>query len=120
MKEKESDALRAIEVLQSRQKWPLLQDDELKRADYAARGVVNSGLTNDKSFKSGVDAGDTPGAELSNSGSRENSLKLHERDGHSRDLSTLTPTHENRVRRGPQIPPRVANASSKSLKMTSG
>jgi hypothetical protein len=40
---KESDALRAIEVLQSRQKWPLLQDDELKRADYAAPASLTPG-----------------------------------------------------------------------------
>jgi hypothetical protein len=101
----EKDALRATEVLQSRQKRPLLQDDELKRADHAARGITNSGVTNDKSFVFGVEAGDTSGAELSKSGSGENSLQRRGRNQHSRDLSTS---------------PRVANASSESLKMTRG
>jgi hypothetical protein len=54
------DALRAIQVLQSRQRRPLLQDDELKRADRAARGVVHPGVTNGKSFVSGVTEGSTP------------------------------------------------------------
>jgi hypothetical protein len=54
------DALRAIQVLQSRQRRPLLQDDELKRADRAVRGVVHPGVTNGKSFVSGVTLGSTP------------------------------------------------------------
>jgi len=65
----------------------------------------DSGVTRCKSFKSGVAPRTTPSAKLGNSGSRENSLKRHRHDRHSRDLST---------------PPHVADASSESLKMTMG
>src|SRR6185312_11764140 len=69
------------------------------------RDAGNSGVTRCKSFKSGVAPRTTPSAKLGNSGSRENSLKRHRHDRHSRDLST---------------PPHVADASSESLKMTMG
>jgi hypothetical protein len=107
MSTNEKDTLGGIEVLHSRQRRPLLQDDELRRADCPARGFDNSGVTRRKSFKSGVEGG-VPGAKSRDSHKRENSLKQHGHYGHSRDLST--PPHS----------PSQAQGSSESLKMTAG
>jgi len=75
------------------------------KQECARRDVDDSGVTSDKSFISGVAHGRTPGAKVRGSDCRENSLKRHGRNQHSRDLST---------------PPRVAHASSESLKTTRG
>jgi hypothetical protein len=107
MSTNEKDTLGGIEVLHSRQRRPLLPDDELKRADCPARGFHNSGVTRRKSFKSGVEGG-VPGAKSRDSHSRENSLKQHRHYGHSRDLST--PPHSSSQAQG----------SSESLKVTAG
>ena len=64
---------------------------------------IHAGVTNDKSFVSGVEGWVPPGVRTRQSG--ENALTRHGRVKHSRDLST---------------PPRVAGATSDSLKMTKG
>jgi hypothetical protein len=85
------------------------------------KNTNHPGVTNDNSCVSGVTHGSTSGARSRESDSRKNSLKPNGHDRHSRDLSTLTPTHENRVRRGPRTPPHCpsqAQGRSESLKMT--
>ena len=64
---------------------------------------LHPGVTDGKSFVSGVSTLGTPVVKNWQHG--ENSLNRHGHEGHSRDLST---------------PPHVADASSESLKMTMG
>ena len=71
----------------------------------ANQNESHSGVTNGKSFRFGMAHGRTPGAKVRGSDFCENSLNRHGHDEHSRDLST---------------PPRVADASSESLKRTRG
>ena len=66
----------------------------------ANRNGSHSGVTRRKSFKSGVDLGGTPGAEIRESDRRENSLKRHGHNSHFR---------------GPSTPPQSPSASSGSL-----
>jgi hypothetical protein len=95
-------ALGAIQVLQSRQKRPLLQDDKLKRRDFARRGFGDPGtqpqpanigpsgdpgVTRRKSFKSGVAGGGTlPHRTTQTPGDRVSGLSVSRREALSRCL----------------------------------
>ena len=90
----------------SRKNLPQMNADQRRSERRASRESTrknpnNPGVTNGKSFRSGVDTGGTPA--VGQRQSRENALKRHCHDSHARDLST---------------PPRSAGACSESLKMT--
>lgn len=60
---------------------------ETRRNGVSGGKARHPGVTNDKSFRSGVGSG-VPGTRNTESNSRENSLKLHRHNSHSRGPST--------------------------------